>query len=147
MSETTTEQNGGIALFDMDQTLVQWDTQLLFCNWVLRAEPVRRLFLLIFLPFLPLTKVLGSEGMKRIFLSFLWGMRRERLDELVAGFVEHYVPAEFYPEVLEEVKKEKAKGRLTVMTSASPEIYANTHAHSPASSSWRWFLRGARARR
>lgn len=114
----------GIALFDMDQTLVQWDTQLLFCNWVLRHEPVRRLFLLIFLPFLPLARVLGSEGMKRVFLSFLWGMRRTRLDELVAGFVEHYVPGEFYPEVLEEVAKEKAKGRLTVMTSASPEIYA-----------------------
>ena len=114
----------GIALFDMDQTLVQWDTQLLFCNWVLKHEPLRRGFLCIFLPMLPLMRVLGSEGMKRVFLSFLWGIRRERLDELVAGFVEHYVPSEFYPEVMEEVAKEKAKGRLTVMTSASPEIYA-----------------------
>jgi len=122
MKDETKQQ--GIALFDMDQTLVQWDTQLLFCNWVLRHEPVRRLFLLVFLPFLPLARVLGSEGMKRIFLSFLWRMRRERLDELVSGFVAHYVPAGFYPEVLEEVAKEKAKGRLTVMTSASPEMYA-----------------------
>jgi phosphatidylglycerophosphatase C len=126
VSKTTHSENRarGIALFDMDQTLVQWDTQLLFCNWVLRHEPGRRLFLLMFLPFLPLARVLGSEGMKRVFLSFLWRMRRERLDELVAGFVAHYVPAGFYPEVLEEVKKEKAKGRLTVMTSASPEMYA-----------------------
>lgn len=122
MKDTSKQQ--GIALFDMDQTLIQWDTQLLFCNWVLRHEPVRRLFLVIFLPFLPLMTVLGSEGMKRVFLSFLWGIRRERLDELVAGFVDHYVPGEFYPEVLAEVAREKAKGRLTVMTSASPEIYA-----------------------
>ena len=62
----------GVALFDLDQTLVPWDTQLLFCNWVLRHEPIRRLFLLILLPFLPLSLVLGSEGMKRVFLSFLW---------------------------------------------------------------------------
>ena len=115
---------GGYALFDMDQTLVPWDTQLLFCNWVLREEPLRRLFLLLFLPMLVFSKVLGAEGMKRVFLSFLWGIRRERLAELVEGFVAHYVTEEFYPEMLEEVKREKAKGRITVMTSASPEIYA-----------------------
>ena len=114
----------GIALFDMDQTLVQWDTQLLFCNWVLRHEGWRRLYLLLFLPVLPLGKLLGAERMKRVFLSFLWGMKRERLDELVAGFVERYVPADFYPEILDELAKEKARGRFTVMTSASPELYA-----------------------
>lgn len=114
----------GIALFDMDQTLFQWDAQLLFCNWVLRHEGWRRFYLLLFLPALPFGKLLGAEGLKRVFLSFLWGMRRERLDELVAGFVERYVPGEFYPEVLEELAKEKARGRITVMTSASPELYA-----------------------
>ena len=114
----------GVALFDLDQTLVPWDTQLLFCNWVLRHEGIRRLYLLIFLPFLPLAHFLGSEGMKRVFLSFLLGMKRERVEELVKSFVERYVPSEFYGELLEEVAKEKAKGRLTVLASASPEIYA-----------------------
>ena len=120
----TGEKKQGYALFDMDQTLIQWDTQLLFCNWVLRAEPVRRLFLLIFLPMLVFAKVLGSEGMKRVFLSFLWGMGRERLEELVESFVEQYVPGEFYPEMMEEVRRQKELGRITVLTSASPEIYA-----------------------
>lgn len=114
----------GIALFDLDQTLVPWDTQLLFCNWVLKQEPWRRMFLVIFLPFLPLVKVLGGEGMKRVFLSFLWGMKRERIEELVKSFVDRYVPSEFYAELLEDVAKEKAKGRLVVLTSASPELYA-----------------------
>jgi phosphatidylglycerophosphatase C len=114
----------GVALFDLDQTLVPWDTQLLFCNWVLKHEGMRRLYLLVFLPFLPLVYVLGGEGMKRVFLSFLLGMKRERVEELVGSFVERYVPAEFYGELLEEVAKEKAKGRLTVLTSASPEMYA-----------------------
>ncbi|NIP98490.1 MAG: HAD-IB family phosphatase [Akkermansiaceae bacterium] len=113
----------GIALFDLDQTLVPWDTQLLFCNWVLCHEPVRRLFLLILLLFLPLSSFLGSEGMKRVFLSFLWRIRRERLEELVKGFVERYVPSEFYPALLEELARESARGRRTLLVSASPEFY------------------------
>jgi phosphatidylglycerophosphatase C len=118
------KRKGGLALFDLDQTLVPWDTQLLFCNWVLRHEPLRRLFLLILLPFLPLSQVLGSEGMKRVFLSFLWGMRRDRLEELVEGFVERYVPSEFYPSLLEECAQERTRGRRLVLVSASPEFYA-----------------------
>ena len=114
----------GVALFDLDQTLVPWDTQLLFCNWVLRHEPIRRLFLLILLPFLPLSSVLGSEGLKRVFLSFLWRMKRERLEELVQSFVERYVPSEFYESVLEESAKERERGRRLVLVSASPEFYA-----------------------
>ena len=114
----------GIALFDLDQTLIAWDTQLLFCNWVLRHEPMRRLFLLVLLPFLPFCRVLGSEGMKRVFLSFLWRMSRERLEELVESFVTHYVPSEFYPSLLEEAAKEKARGRKLVLVYASPEFYA-----------------------
>ncbi len=113
-----------LALFDLDQTLIPWDTQLLFCNWVLRHEPVRRLFLLFLLPFLPLWWVLGSEGMKRVFLSFLWKMRRERLEELVENFVERYVPSECYSGLLEELAKEGERGRRTILLSASPEFYA-----------------------
>lgn len=120
----TGSPRGGLALFDLDQTLLPWDTQLLFCNWVLRHEPWRRLFLLVLLPFLPLSRVLGSEGMKRVFLSFLWGMRRDRLEELVAGFVKRYVPSEFYPGLLEELAEEGKRGRRTVLVSASPEFYA-----------------------
>lgn len=115
---------GGLALFDLDQTLLPWDTQLLFCNWVLRAEGHRRLFLLILIPFLPLSRILGSEGMKRVFLSFLWGMSRERLEELVTSFVEHYVPDSFYDAVRQDLADEIAQGRRVVLVSASPEFYA-----------------------
>lgn len=118
------KRKGGIALFDLDQTLIAWDTQLLFCNWVLRREPLRRLFLLILLPFLPLSKVLGSEGMKRVFLSFLWKMPRERIDELVRSFVKRVVTREFYPSMLEVAAREREQGRRLVLVSASPEFYA-----------------------
>jgi len=118
------KRTGGLALFDLDQTLIAWDTQLLFCNWVLRKEPVRRLYLLVFLPFLALSRVLGSEGMKRVFLSFLWRMPRRGIEGLVEGFVAHHVPRSFYPSMLDVLAEERAKGRRLVLVSASPEFYA-----------------------
>ena len=66
----------GTALFDLDGTLLPWDCQLLFCHRVLRAQPWRRFYLLVFLPFVPLAKGLGAGPMKRIFLSYLWRMER-----------------------------------------------------------------------
>ena len=124
MSQDSSKSKG-FAYFDLDQTLVPWDTQLLFCDWVLKAEPARRLFLLLFLPMLVFRAVLGDEGMKRVFLCFLWGMRRDRLAELVDGFVEHYVPSHFYEEMLEVLRDEREAGRTTVLVTASPEIYAH----------------------
>jgi phosphatidylglycerophosphatase C len=62
--------------------------------------------------------------MKRVFLSFLWRMRQERLTELVDGFVSRYVPSEFYDSLLDEVRKEAGRGRRTLLVSASPEFYA-----------------------
>ena len=121
---TQQKRTGGLALFDLDQTLIAWDTQLLFCNWVLRKEPLRRLYLVVFVPFLVLSKVLGSEGMKRIFLSFLWRMPRQQLEDLVEEFVAYHVPRSFYPSMLEVLAEERAKGRRLVLVSASPEFYA-----------------------
>ena len=39
----------GIALFDLDGTLIAWDCQLLFRHYVLRREPWRGIFLPVFL--------------------------------------------------------------------------------------------------
>jgi len=86
----------GYALFDLDQTLVPWDTQLLFCNYILKRMPLRRLYLLILIPFLMLTKLLGAGGMKRVFLNYLVGLSRDELQELAAEFVEQHLPHSFY---------------------------------------------------
>ncbi len=123
MREQAGPEGGGVALFDLDGTLLPWDMQLLFCNYVLRRRPLRRLYLFFFLPALPFAPLLGPARLKRVFLSFLWGMRRERLTELVEGFVAQHVPDAFYGEVLEEAARERARGRRTVLISASPEFY------------------------
>ena len=122
-SQTTSAQASGYALFDLDQTLVPWDTQLLFCNFVLKRMPMRRFYLLILIPFLPLTKLLGAGGMKRVFLNYLWGLGKADLDELAEAFVEQHVPASFYGDMLDVLEEQKQLGRITVLSSASPEIW------------------------
>ena len=122
-SSTTRTKASGYALFDLDQTLVPWDTQLLFCNFVLKRMPMRRLYLLVLIPFLPLTKLLGAGGMKRVFLNYLWRLGKADLHELAEAFVEQHVPASLYGEMLDVLEKQKQLGRTTVLSSASPEIW------------------------
>ena len=113
----------GIALFDMDGTLLAWDCQLLFRHHVLRAEPSRLFSVPLFLAFLPFAKLLGTEGMKRVFHCFLWKMPVQRLAELSEEFALKLLPS-IYPELGEELRKHREAGHLTILSSASPECYA-----------------------
>lgn len=121
VSSENTKQ--GYALFDLDQTIVPWDTQLLFCNFVLKRERLRTLYLLGFIPFSPFAKLLGPETMKRVFLNYLAGMNADVLDAYAREFVEELIPNGLYTEVVDIVEKHKAEGRLTILNSASPEIW------------------------
>ena len=112
----------GIALFDLDGTLIAWDCQLLFRHFVLRREPWRGIFLPVFLAFLPLAGLLGAAGMKRIFLSYLWRMDPEVLAEMSRDFAESVMPA-IYPELREKLERQRAAGHFLILASASPEFY------------------------
>jgi HAD superfamily hydrolase (TIGR01490 family) len=112
----------GIALFDMDGTLLAWDCQLLFRLHVLRAEPARCFSVPLFLVFLPFTKLLGTENMKRIFHSFLWKISTERLAELSQEFAEKLMPS-IYPELKTALTAHQSAGHSCILSSASPECY------------------------
>jgi HAD superfamily hydrolase (TIGR01490 family) len=114
------------ALFDLDQTLLPYDTQALFANFVLKREGRRRLYLGLFAAAAPLraVRLLGAAGMKRVFLSYLWRMPRARLTELAHEFAETIVPPLLYPEIMAEVERHRAAGRTLVLSTASPEFYA-----------------------
>ena len=112
----------GIALFDLDGTLIAWDCQLLFRHYVIRREPWRAMFLPIFLIFVPLIGLLGDEGMKRVFLCYLWKMDPETLAEYSRKFAAAVMPA-IYPELLERIDKHRRDGHLLILASASPEFY------------------------
>ncbi|MEY3394904.1 MAG: hypothetical protein RL346_1140 [Verrucomicrobiota bacterium] len=112
----------GIALFDMDGTLLPWDCQLLFRHHVIREEPLRFFSVPLFLIFLPFAGILGTETMKRIFHGFLWKMSPERLAELSQRFAERLAPS-FYEELKSALAMHRAAGHLTILSSASPECY------------------------
>jgi HAD superfamily hydrolase (TIGR01490 family) len=116
------------AFFDLDGTLLPHDTQLLFANHVLRREPWRRALLLPFLAALPLAgvRLLRSRGMKRLFCGYLAGMAAENLDRHAREFAEKTVPAACFPEMLAEVERHRAEGRILILNTASPVFYA-TH--------------------
>lgn len=113
----------GLALYDLDGTLIAWDTQVLLCDLVLKHEGWRRAYLLFFAAFLPVAKILGAEGMKRVFLSYLWRVDRGQLEAWVSELVAEFFPAKCYPEMLEKLRSDRDAGHLTVLASASPEFY------------------------
>jgi len=110
-------------LFDLDQTVVPWDTQLVFRSYVLRQEPWRRVLTIVFPFFLPLAKVLGAGGLKRVFHCYLWGMKRERLEQLAQDFVDEWLPALLSPEIVQEIKAHQSAGHQLVLSSASPDLW------------------------
>jgi phosphatidylglycerophosphatase C len=112
----------GIALFDLDGTLIAWDCQLLFRHFVLRKEPLRGLSLPLFLAVAPFAKLLGAARMKRVFLSYLWRMPEEKLAAYSREFARAVVPA-IYPELLKELHRLRERGDFLILASASPEFY------------------------
>jgi HAD superfamily hydrolase (TIGR01490 family) len=115
----------GYALFDLDHTLLPFDTQALFCNFVLRREGWRRVYLLWFLPCLPLAalRLVNLRAMKRVFASYLWRMKRETLEQYVREFLETDFTKALYPAVVAELERNREEGRLLILNSASPEFY------------------------
>lgn len=112
----------GIALFDLDGTLIAWDCQLLFRHFVVRRERWRGIFLPVFLACVPLAGLLGTERMKRVFLSYLWRMEPEKVARYSRGFAESVMPL-IYPEVRAMLERQQAEGHFTILASASPEFY------------------------
>jgi phosphatidylglycerophosphatase C len=112
----------GIALFDLDGTLLAWDCQLLFRHYVLRKEPWRGIFLPLFLVLVPLAGLLGPARMKRVFLSYLWRINPAKLADYSRDFAKSLLPA-IYPELRDELERQRADGHILILASASPEVY------------------------
>lgn len=115
----------GYALFDLDQTLLPWDMQLLYSNWVFKKYPLRRILIIPFLVCTPFVKFLGAELLKRLFLSILWGLSKDDITALKKTFVDHYIPDIFYPEIRALLDDHRNNGDLVILTSASPSLYVD----------------------
>ncbi len=115
------------AFFDLDHTLLPFDTQALFCNFVLKREPWRVWLHGLFLP-VALARGCGlvsTATATRAFLSYLCGMPRERLATYAHEFAEVCVPKWTYPELRAEILRHQQQGRVLVLNTASPDFYAH----------------------
>jgi HAD superfamily hydrolase (TIGR01490 family) len=113
------------AFFDLDHTLLPFDTQPLFANYVLRRERWRIAYLLGVAPLglLRLCKLAPTVLVKRAFLNFLWGMKRERLQNLAREFADTEVMRWVYPELRAIIEEHRAAGRMLILNTASPDFY------------------------
>jgi HAD superfamily hydrolase (TIGR01490 family) len=116
----------GFAFFDLDQTLLPYDTQGLFCNFILRRKRLRTAYLAVFAPAAPLAALhlIPTRQIKRLFLTYLWGLPVDRLDAWAREFAQAVVLPAVYPEMREELARHKNDGRCTILNTASPDIYA-----------------------
>ncbi len=113
------------AIFDLDHTLLPYDTQALFCNFVLRRERWRTVMHLVFLPFalLLVLRLVSIETAKCAFLAYLWRMPKDKLERHAREFAESDVSQRVYPELLAEIQRHHTEGRVLVLNTASPCIY------------------------
>ncbi len=116
-----------IALFDMDGTLFWGDSQLRFARWVLKRHAWRRLYLGLVIPagILRALQIWNTEKMKRLFLSYLWRMTPQQIEEEVQAFCREELLPALYPEVVERLRQHQAEGDTTVLCSASPHWWTS----------------------
>lgn len=120
------------ALFDMDGTLFAGDSQLRFARWILRRHGWRRLYLFWLLPMglLRGLHLINTESMKRAFLAYAWGMKKEALQQECQAFVQEEILQILYPPVLERLRAHQAAGDTTVLCSASPDWWTRLVGHA-----------------
>jgi len=114
-----------LALFDMDYTILPYDSLVPFAGFVLRHEPWRIFYLGIFFPAcgLYLVRLIGREGLKRAFLSILWRMKKEKVEVYAQDFVREIALPLVYKEIKSEIDDLKNSGTRLVLNSASPMFY------------------------
>lgn len=114
-----------LALFDMDGTLFPGDSQLRFAGRILSRHPWRRLYLLLLLPCALLTalRIIRTERMKRIFLSYLYRMPLGQVEREAQAFAEENIRPILYPGVLQRLRDHQAAGDRCILVSASPSFY------------------------
>ena len=114
------------AFFDLDGTLLPWDSQCLFGDYVLRRHPWRRIYLLPVLAALPLRAagLVKSRFIKRLFLGFLAGLSRQEVEALSEGFARELADRWIWPAMREEIEARRREGCVLVLNTASPDLYA-----------------------
>jgi HAD superfamily hydrolase (TIGR01490 family) len=92
---------------------------------VLRRERWRTAYLLGVTPLAVLRRCrLAPTGwVKRSFMNFLWGLKREEVQKIAREFAETDVKRWVYPELKAVIEEHRAAGRMLILNTASPDFY------------------------
>lgn len=117
----------GFAFFDLDHTLLPFDTQTLFANYMLQHERARMSYLVRFAPIalLRATRLVPTVTAKRAFMGYMRGLSSEALQEHARVFADQVVKPWAYPELMAEVARHRTEGRTLILNTASPDVYAH----------------------
>lgn len=115
------------AFFDLDHTLLPFDTQALFANHMLQQDRGRTAYLIRFAPIalLRAAKVLPTVTAKRAFMGYMKGLSSAVLTDQARVFAQQVVRPWAYPELMAEVARHRAAGRTLILNTASPDVYAH----------------------
>lgn len=114
-----------IALYDIDYTLIPYDSFLRFIFYIIRHYPLKLFYLgyVIFFTFVFLFGFINLTKYKERWLIFIKGISTQKLEELSRKFIETRVIPSLKPGVAENVKSYKDKGYTIVFATASFEFY------------------------
>lgn len=124
---TDASRGAGYAFFDLDYTLLPYDTIFLFANYRIRRNPLLLFYVLFFGPAVALhaCKLLSTLGLKSSFLALLlWRVSPAELERMSEDFVRTEVLPRLYPGMREEIERHRAEGRILVLNTASADFYA-----------------------
>jgi len=115
-----------LALFDLDGTLIPWDSQVYFANYVLQRYPAQRRYIVKYLASLSMcwSRRARNGLLKRSFLGYTKGLSRATLNELAEGFQREVISKVLYAELLKRLRWHQQQGHRCLLVSASPDFYA-----------------------
>lgn len=114
------------AIFDLDYTIIPHDTIFLFANYILKKYPWRIyyiFFIILAIPF-ALLKIFRSKQLKQIFLSIIWGIHKDDLENYSKVFAKEIVLPFIYPELRKEIETLKQQNKILILNTAAPHFYA-----------------------
>jgi phosphoserine phosphatase len=115
------------AFFDLDRTLLPFDTQALFCNFVVKRQPWRIVLHTVGVPvaLARACRLVSTATARRAFHAYLWGMPATTLRALAREFARTSVVRWTYAELRAEIVRHGREGRVLVLNTASPDFYAH----------------------
>ena len=115
------------AFFDLDHTLLPFDTQTMFCDFVLKRERTRTWRHLFFVPVAILKglRLVKTVTAKRAFMSYLGGIKMAKVHVYAQEFAQTMVRPWLFPEMLKIIEEHRNAGHTLILNTASPDFYAH----------------------